>query len=414
MSELEHSHTYCHSDPNKPLTLNAAEEEESPFFDVCLPETDYCPSERSVTQSQTAGKESQIAVNPRIRPKDLYITTRQLATLLHGGMPLVPALNALVEQLQCPREHLHSTTLAPVIQQIADRVSDGVSLSDALRAYPRIFSDLFINMVCAGQSSGTLEEVLTKLADMMEKRNRLAGRIKAALAYPALMTITAVLVVIFLMAFVVPGISKIFIDMNRQLPWPTTLLISISTFIRTYLAFIAIAVCVFMFAIVTYLKNETRKMKWDQLKLKLPLIGNLILKIETVRLARTLGIMLSSCIPILDALDIVKGVIQNSFIADSLDNIKEDIRRGHSTAYAFKQTALFLPIMYHTIAIGEMSGNMEEQLINIADTYDNEIDNLTRSLTSLIEPVILLLMGLVVGFIVLAMLLPIFEINQML
>ena len=414
MSELEHSNTYCHSAPKKPSTLKEAEGEESQYFDVCLSETDYCHSERSVTESRPADEESHLAAHPRTKSKDLYITTRQLATLLHGGMPLVPALNALVEQLQCPREHLRSTTLAPVIQQIADRVSDGISLSDALRAYPRIFSDLFINMVCAGQASGTLEEVLTKLADMLEKRNRLASRIKAALAYPALMTITAVMVVIFLMAFVVPGISKIFLDMNRQLPWPTILLISLSTFIKTYLAFIAIAICVFIFAIIKYLKNETRKMKWDQLKLKLPLIGDLVLKIETVRLARTLGIMLSSCIPILDALEIAKSVIQNSFIAASLDNIKEDIRRGHSTASAFKQTGLFPPIMYHTIAIGEMSGNMEEQLINIADTYDDEIDNLTRSLTSLIEPVILLLMGLVVGFIVLAMLLPIFEINQML
>jgi len=408
---LEHENdNFCHPGQKEPLALSQCEVEESLFE----------PNEESLYEDniidppniQTPLLEHER--NIRVKPKDLCITTRQLATLLRAGMPLVPALMALAEQLQQQGKSTHANPMAQIIQHLADQVNAGASLADALQEYPSTFSNLFINMVRAGQTSGTLEEVLIKLADMLEKRARLTAKIRAALAYPALMAVVAVAVIAFLMAFVVPGISKIFIDMNRQLPWPTTLLISISTFFRAYLVVIAIAVCVFIFAVVTYLKIETGKMKWDQLKLKLPLIGDLFLKIETVRMTRTLGIMLSSGIPILDALKIVKGVIQNSFIAASLDNIKEDIGRGHSTAGAIKQTGLFPPIMYHTIAIGEMSGNMEEQLINIADAYDDEIDTMTCSLTSLIEPIILLLMGLVVGFIVLAMLLPIFEINQML
>ena len=409
MSEYENNNLF-HTGQKEPPAISECQAEDL-LFEPSR-ESQYQDNIVDTPDIRTALPEPR--TNIRVKPKDLCMTTRQLATLLRAGLPLVPALTALAEQLQQHRTSTRPHTMHKITQHLADRVNTGASLADALQEYPNIFSNLFINMVRAGQTSGTLEEVLVKLADMMEKKARLAAKIRAALAYPALMAITAAAVVAFLMAFVVPGISKIFIDMNRQLPWPTTLLISISTFFRTYLIVIAIAVCLVIFAVVTYLKTQTGKLKWDKLKLKLPLIGDLFLKIETVRLTRTLGIMLSSGIPILDALKIVKGVIQNSFIAASLDNIAQDIGTGLSTAGAIKQTGLFPPIMYHTIAVGEMSGNMEEQLINIADEYDDQIDTIARSLTSLIEPVILLLMGLVVGFIVLAMLLPIFEINQML
>ena len=408
MSEYKNDN-FCNPDQQEPLIISECQAEQYHFG----------PSEDSQYQDdiidtpdiQTSSPEHQN--NITVKPNELCMITRQLATLLRAGMPLVPALTALAEQLAQQGKSRHAPPMQQVIQHLADQVNTGASLAGALQEYPNIFSNLFVNMVRAGQTSGTLEEVLGKLADMLEKRARLTAKIKAALAYPALMIVTSVAVVAFLMAFVVPGISKIFIDMNRDLPWPTTLLISISTFFRNHLIVIAIAVCLLIFAVVTYLKLETGKLKWDRIKLKLPLIGDLFLKIETVRLTRTLGIMLSSGIAILDALEIVKGVIQNSFIAASLGDIKEDIGRGLSTAEAIKRTDLFAPIMYHTIAIGEISGNMEEQLINIADTYDEQIDTITRSLTSLIEPIILMLMGLVVGFIVLAMLLPIFEINQM-
>jgi len=409
MSEYENNNL-CHPGQKEPPPVSQCQVEDSLFE----PDQESQYQDNIVDTPDIRPALPEHKKNIRVKPKDLCMTTRQLATLLRAGMPLVPALTALAEQLQQQGRSTHAHPMHQIIQHLADRVNTGASLADALQEYLNIFSNLFINMVRAGQTSGTLEEVLIKLADMLEKRVRLTAKIRAALAYPALMAITAAAVVAFLMAFVVPGISKIFIDMNRQLPWPTTMLISISTFFRAYLVVIAIAVCVFIFAVVTYLKTKTGKMKWDQLKLKLPLIGDLFLKVETVRLTRTLGIMLSSGIPILDALKIVKGVIQNSFIAASLDNIKQDIGTGLSTAGAIKQTGLFPPIIYHTVAIGEMSGNMEEQLINIADDYDDQIDTMARSLTSLIEPVILLLMGLVVGFIVLAMLLPIFEINQML
>lgn len=371
--------------------------------------------DRSTNLNETAAAQNtdKTALQRRIRPIDVRMTTRQLATLLHAGLPLVSALTALVEQFQQHGKTTSPYAMAQIIQHLADRVKAGSSLADALQQYPDIFSRLYVNMVRAGQASATLEDVLLKLAEMLDKRARLTAKIRAALIYPAMMAAAAAGVVFFLVAFVVPGISEVFLDMNRELPWPTTALMAASNFIQTYSLLIAICFCLIALAIAAYLKTDLGKMKWDQFKLKLPLIGDLLLKSETVRLTRTLGTMLSSGVTILDSLDIVKGVMQNSVIAKSLDNISAEVARGHSTAGAFKQTGLFAPVIYHTIAIGEMSGNVAEQLINIADAYDQEIDTAICSLTALIEPIILMIMGLVVGFIVLAMLLPIFEINQM-
>ncbi|MCK4628325.1 MAG: type II secretion system F family protein [Sedimentisphaerales bacterium] len=350
----------------------------------------------------------------RIKTRDVCVATRQLATLLLAGMPLVPALTALVEQLRATEKNAGKSSLAQVFQQITDRVNAGDSLADALRRYPGIFSNLFVNMVRAGQASGTLEEILIKQAEMLEKRAQLTARLKAALAYPALMIISAVGVVWFLMAFVVPGIVNIFLEMNHTLPWPTRLLIMISSFLTDYAIVIGLVFCVLIMCTAAYLKTKNGKNRWDRLKLQLPWLGELSIKVEIIRFSRTLGVMLSSGIPILEAIEIVRGIIQNSFVAESLDAVRNDIGSGHSIAHAIRQTGLFPPIMVHTIAIGEMSGNVEQQFANLADGYDEEIKLMVQSMTALIEPVILLFMGLIVGFIVLAILLPIFEINQML
>jgi len=350
----------------------------------------------------------------RIRTKDLCVITRQLASLLQAGLALVPALMALVEQLESVGKNSRSVFLARIFRQIADRVNSGSSLADALRHYPRVFSNLYVNMVRAGQAGGTLEDVLLKLTEMLEKRARLTARLQAALVYPVIMIIAAFSVVIFLMAFVVPGITDIFVQMNRSLPWPTTLLMGVCAFIRNYLWLLALIIVALVVAVSAYLKTPGAKMNWDRWKLKLPYLGAVLLKIEMIRLTRTLGIMLTSGISILDALQIVKGVVQNRYICASLENIHDDLGRGHSLAQAVRQTALFPPILIHTLAVGQMSGSLEQQLLNLAEGYDEEINVTVRSLTALLEPVILLFMGLVVGFIVLATLLPIFEINQML
>ena len=354
----------------------------------------------------------------RVKTGDVCRLTRQLATLLRAGMPLVPALSALVEQLQdVPERKIvrlgrQDDPLARIMAQVANSVNAGSTLADALGKHPSVFSNLFVNMVAAGEASGTLEEVLLRLAEMLEKRVHLAGKVKSAIAYPLMMIVVAVGVVVFLLSFVVPSITQIFLEMNRTLPWPTRLLISISAFMKTYLVLITIVVCATFFGIGASYTTKNGRLFADRSKLKLPLFGKLFLKLEIARLTRTLGILLVSGIPILDALETAKGVIQNSFIAGALDSVKDLVSRGDNIADAIRKTGLFPPIVFHIIATGQISGDIEGGLINIADMYDGEVEMTAKTLVSLLEPAILLFMGAIVGFIVLAILLPIFEINQ--
>lgn len=356
----------------------------------------------------------------RTSTKDVCRIARQLATLLRAGMPLVPALSALVEQLQGRPEHKvmrlgkQDNPLAEIMKEVCDSVSAGNALSAALGKHPEVFSNLFVNMVAAGETSGTLEEVFLRLAEMLEKRIHLMSKVKSAIAYPIMMSVVAVAVVVFLLSFVVPSITQIFLEMNRTLPLPTRLLISISAFMRTYFVPIIIMVCAVFFGVGAWVRTKDGRIRWGRSKLKLPVFGKLFLKAETARLARTLGILLTSGIPILGALEIVKGVVQNRFIAGALDTVKDRVNRGDDIAEAIRKTGLFPPIVIHIIATGQMSGNIEDGLIDIADMYDGEVELTAKTLTSLLEPVILLIMGAVVGFIVLAILLPIFEINQVL
>ena len=362
--------------------------------------------ERADTRQKTYERD----IFRRIRTRDVCRVARQLATLLRAGMPLVPALSALVEQLRGTRAQ--DNPFAEIMEQVANDVNSGNTLADALGKHPNVFSSLFVNMVAAGETSGTLEEVLLRLAEILEKRVHLAAKVKSAIAYPLMMIFVAVGVVVFLMSVVVPSITTIFIEMNRALPWPTRLLISTSAFIKTYLLLIAIVVCAAFFGIVAGYTTKNGRLFADRTKLKLPLFGKLFLKLEIARLTRTLGILLVSGIPILSALEIAKQVIQNSFIADALDSVKDLVSKGDNIANAIRRTGLFPPIVFHIIATGQISGDIEGGLINIADMYDGEVELATKTLTSLLEPVILLFMGAVVGFIVLAILLPISEINQ--
>jgi len=356
----------------------------------------------------------------RTSTKDVCMLARQLATLLRAGLPLVPALFAIVEQLQEVPKHrilrlgARNNPLAGIMQQVADSVNSGSTLADAMRKHPGVFSNLFVNMVAAGEASGTLEEILLRLAEMLEKRVNLAGKVKSAVAYPVMMVVVATGVVVFLLSFVVPGITQIFLEMNHALPWPTRLLITTSALIKTYFMLIAIVVCTVFLGIAAWIRTKEGRLLADGFKLKLPLFGNLFLKLEIVRLTRTLGILLLSGIPILRALEIAKGVLQNSFLAGSLASVKDGISKGDNIANAIRKTRLFPPIMFHVIATAQVSGNIEDGLTNIADMYEGEVESTAKMLTSLLEPAILVVMGAVVGFIVLAVLLPIFEINQIL
>jgi general secretion pathway protein F len=379
------------------------------------------------TQSRPAGNDVGEGADPkardrdilqRIRTRDVCSFTRQLATLLRAGMPLVPALTALAEQLQETPEHLmfalrtRSHRLADIVGRVSDHVSGGSSLAAALSRYPDVFSSLYTNMVAAGEVGGSVEEVLFRLAQMLEKRVHLTAKVKSALAYPLMMVVVATGVVAFLLSFVVPSITQIFIEINRSLPWPTRLLIWASALVKNYSVPIAVLGCVMVCGIAAAMRTKDGRLFVDRYKLKLPLLGGLFLKAEIARLTRTLGTLVASGIPILEAVETAKGVVRNSLVAGSLDSVKDSVGKGDNIANAMKMTGLFPPLVYHILATGQISGDIETGLLDVAEIYDGEVEMTAKTLTSLLEPAILLLMGVVVGFIVLAILLPIFEMNQ--
>ena len=381
-------------------------------------------SDNPVTTAKPALADTQSQRPPagnlsgRIGTGDICRLARQLSTLLRSGMPLVPALSALVEQLQdtsesaTTRSRPQDRALAHIMKQIANGVNAGNTLSYTLSRYPNVFSGLFVSMVAAGEAGGTLEETLLRLAEMLEKRAHLAAKVKAATVYPLMMVVVAIAVVVFLLSFVVPGITQIFLEMNRALPWPTQLLIATSAFMKKYLVLLLILACAAFFGIRSACKTKEGRSFVDRWKLRMPLFGKLFLKLEIARLTRTLGMLLASGIPILTSLEIAKSVVQNSLIAKSLDSVKEGVSKGIGVAAAMRKTGFFSPIVFHILSTGQVSGEIETGLINIADMYDGEVELTVKSLVSLLEPAILLVMGVVVGLIVLAILLPILEINQ--
>ncbi len=373
---------------------------------------------RRPSQPPAASKKSNADVLRRAGTKDLCRIARQLAALLRAGMPLVPALSALVEQLECPADagsgsiKLGKKPLATAIEEVRDDVTEGLSLTEAMARHPGVFSPLFVSMVSAGESSGALEEVLGRVADILEKRVQLVAKVKAAITYPTVMALVATGVVVFLISYVVPGITRLFTEMNQELPWPTRLLISISSFTQTYIMALTGLLCAAAIGIVAACKSKESKAWIDRIVLKLPLFGPLLLRLELARLTRTLGALMKSGLPIIMAMEITQRVIQNSLIADAMKAIKESVHKGDNIAGAMRTTGMFPPVVYHLIATGQMSGNIEDGLIGIAEMYDTEVEASVRTLTSLLEPIILLVMGGIVTFIVLAILLPIFEINQ--
>ncbi len=341
----------------------------------------------------------------KIKQRDVSVAIRQLATLLHAGIPLVPTLSALVEQLS-------TQPLAKVFAPIRDRVNEGIPLAKAMAEYPTVFSEVFVSMIRAGEATGTLENVLLRLAEMAERRTNLTNKVKGAMAYPLFMAIVGVSVIVFIFTYVIPSITKLFLEMNRQLPWPTVMLIKLSNFMQNYFwAFVIILIAIIV-APILWSKTTTGRKVWDQLKLKLPLFGNLNRKIAISRFSRTLAVLLASGLSIVETLELSRQVIGNTVISGVVDEAKDAISHGTGIAESFRRSGVFPPIVIHMIAAGEKSGGIEEGLTNVADAFDNDIEVTVKALTSLLEPAMIVLLGIIVGFIVLAILLPIFDINR--
>jgi general secretion pathway protein F len=344
--------------------------------------------------------------------------TRQLASLLRTGMALVPALSALAEQYRFQDQGRlryvqgRRNSMGDLLTQLHDQVNAGKSLSQALSEYPRVFSSVYISMVAAGEVGGTLEQTLTLLAQNLERRLHLVRKLKAAAAYPVIMSIVAIGVVVFLLAYVVPSITRIFAELNHTLPWPTLLLISISTFLRSYLAVLLVMLLLLLAGIQALLKTDKGKRIFDRFILRLPLFGTLLLKAEIARLTRTLGTLLAGGVHMIQALDVTLHVATNTVIKQAWDHMREAVRHGDPLAEAIRRSGVFPPIVRHVIATCQSGDSLEEGLLDVARMYDEQVETASKTMLSLLEPMILLVMGVVIGFIVTAILLPIFEINQ--
>jgi len=342
----------------------------------------------------------------RVRRQDVVVMTRQLATLVRSGMPIVQALTAISEQLE-------GHAMQRIVYGVRERVNAGEPLADALEQHPKLFNELYVNLVRAGEAAGALESILGRLADYMEALQKQRSKVLSSMIYPALMIVVGSGVLLFLMTFVVPRLTQVFEEMGQDLPVMTQILIAVSGFLGSWRFLVLIAVVIAL-AVVVRLNTRSGRGRFllDRLRLRLPVAGGLARKIAVSRFARTLGTLLAGGIPVLKALDIVQGVIGNAVIGQAIAEARERIGEGASMSDELRKSQEFPPIVVHMVAVGEASGSLEEMLLNVADTYDNEVEVATNSLIALLEPLMIVLMGLVVGFIVLSILLPIFEMNR--
>jgi len=342
----------------------------------------------------------------RVTPAEIAMLTRQLATLISAGFPLVSALEALLPQTK-------STRLKTVLAQVKDAIVEGQSFAQALSQYPRIFPPLFINMVRAGETSGTLEIVLERLADLTEKQQDLMNRIQTALAYPIFMCVIGTLVLFVLLTYIVPSITAIFLDMNQVLPTPTRLLIFLSNFFKSFWWVILIFVVAAGITLHRLKKTENGRYAYDKTILSLPVFGILARKLAVARFTRTLGSLLENGVSMLIALDIVKNIAGNVLISNAVQSAAQEVGKGQALWASLKEGRVFPQLSIQMIQVGEQSGQLEGMLNKIADVFEKEAESSILRLTSYLEPIMILVMGCIVGFIVLSICLPIFEMNQL-
>ena len=340
----------------------------------------------------------------KVSANDIVLFTRQLSTLVESGVNILNGLNIVSTQL--PNKYLKA-----ILNDVISRVKDGKALSDALSAHPQLFSGLYVSIIRSGEASGNMDATLRRLADFLEDETELRNSVGAALIYPAFVFIVSALTVAVLLGFVIPRLVAMFTDMGQALPLPTRILINVSTFLRAYWWFILALILTAVFLLRRLHQRPRGKILLDGLSLRLPLLGEITLKTETGRLMRTLSVLLSSGMPIVYSMDVAISVIGNQILITEMQKFKEQIASGMSFSGCLKNSKLFPDFVTNIVTIGEETGALDKSLMRIADTYEKDVDRYMKALTRLLEPTIILVMGLIVGFIVISMLLPIFQIN---
>lgn len=341
----------------------------------------------------------------KVKEKDIVIFTRQLATMIDAGLPLVQCLEILSNQTD-------NKVFAKAIAEIRSDVEAGSTYADALKKHPKIFDDLYVNMVAAGEAGGILDTILNRLAKYIEKAMKLKKQIKGAMIYPSTIVSVAVIVITVLMIWVIPTFASIFTDMGGALPLPTQIVIGASHFMKSNIIYMAIGAIVFGFLFRAYYRTQKGRRVIDHLALKLPVLGDLIRKASVANFTRTLGTLISSGVPILEALIIVARTAGNKVIEEAILFARQSISEGKTIAEPIGKAKVFPPMVVQMIAVGETTGALDAMLSKIADFYDDEVDAAVAALTSLLEPMLMIFLGVTIGFIVVAMYLPIFKLGS--
>lgn len=341
-------------------------------------------------------------LQPRVKETDIILFARQFSTMIDAGLPILQCLDILFNQQS-------NATFKKVLKQVKESVEGGTTLAEALKKFPRHFDDLFVNMIAAGEAGGILDTILRRLAAYMEKAARLKAKVKGAMTYPLVTLAIAIIVLAVILIFVIPVFEEMFADFGSELPVPTALVVAASDLVKSKILYLIAALVLFGFAFKKYYATEKGRDTVDALVLKLPVFGMLLRKVAVAKFTRTMGTMLSSGVAILEALDIVAKTAGNRKIEKSIYSVRSGISEGRTMADPLGESGVFPPMVCQMIAVGESTGALDAMLEKIADFYDEEVDQAVENMTALIEPVMLVFLGVTIGGLVVAMYLPIFK-----
>ncbi len=341
-------------------------------------------------------------LQPKVKEKDIIIFARQFSTMIDAGLPIIQCLDILHSQQE-------NATLKRMLKEIKDSVEGGTTLADSLKRYPKHFDNLFVNMIAAGEAGGILDVILKRLAGYMEKAAQLKRKVKGAMVYPAITIAVAVVVVAVILIFVIPVFEKMFKEFGSTLPTPTLIVIAMSEFVKSKIHWLIIALVLFAIAFKKYYSTDKGRVVVDAILLKLPVFGMLLRKVAVAKFTRTMGTMLGSGVAILEALDIVAKTSGNRVIENAIYSVRTGIAEGRTMADPLQNSGVFPAMVCQMIAVGESTGALDAMLEKIADFYDEEVDQAVENLTAMIEPMMIVFLGVVVGGLIVAMYLPIFE-----
>jgi len=339
---------------------------------------------------------------PKVKAKEIVIFSRQLSTMINAGVPIVQGIGIISEQIQAP-------VFKEIVIHIREDIESGATIADSMGKYPSVFSQLYVNMVRAGELGGVLSEILERLSTYLESAEKLKGKVKGAMVYPAVVLFFALGITVFLLIFVIPTFQTVFASFGADLPLPTKIMIGLSNFMRKYVLLVLGVPIAAVAGLKRFAKTELGRAKFDTLALKLPVFGTLTQKVSVAKFTRTLGTLVRSGVPILSAMETVAKTSGNWVVESAIMNARESIREGEKITDPLSKCPVFPPMVIQMIKVGEETGKLDEMLIKIADFYDEEVDVAVTAMASMIEPVIIVFMGLLVGSIVIAMFLPLFQ-----